>query len=258
MSGLVARKRLGQHFLHDPAVIARIIDAIRPEPGDTVVEIGGGQGALTRPLLSRLDRLEVIEADSRMVAVLEQLAPRERLAVQHADALECDYAALGAGRGPIRIVGNLPYNISTPLLFRFLKFRDSIQDMHLMLQREVVDRMLAAPGTRQYGRLTIMLAAWTRIERCFDIGPGAFRPPPRVWSTVVRIVPRREPRFTIADEAAFRRLVTLAFSMRRKTLRRILKGRLTEAELRAAGFDPAARPATLGPEEFARLSELTG
>jgi 16S rRNA (adenine1518-N6/adenine1519-N6)-dimethyltransferase len=127
-----------------------------------------------------------------------------------------------------------------------------------MLQKEVVTRMTAGPGSKQYGRLTVMLSAWTDIEACFDIGPGAFRPAPKVWSTFVRIVPRREPRFTIADEERFRRLVALAFSMRRKSLRRILKGRLTEAELAAAGFDPLARPETLSPEDFARLSELNG
>lgn len=258
MSELRARKRLGQHFLHDPAVLERIVNEIAPAADDTVVEIGGGQGALTRPLLSRLDRLDVVEADARMVAVLEQLAPRERLRVHHDDALQFDFDSLGAARGRLRIVGNLPYNISTPLLFHFLRYRDSIQDMHLMLQREVVERMIAEPGTKQYGRLTIMLAAWTRIERCFDIGPGAFRPPPKVWSTVVRILPRALPRFPVKDEAAFRRLVALAFSMRRKTLRRILKGTLSEADIRGAGFDPIARPETLSPEDFARLSELTG
>jgi 16S rRNA (adenine1518-N6/adenine1519-N6)-dimethyltransferase len=258
VSELRARKRLGQHFLHDPAVIVRIVDAIGPTSNDLVVEIGGGLGALTGPLLTRLDHLHVIEADARMVAVLEQLARSDRLSVHHADALAFSLDSLGAGPGQLRIVGNLPYNISTPLLFHFLRYRESIQDMHLMLQREVVERMTARPGTKQYGRLTIMLAGWTRIERCFDIGPGAFRPPPKVWSTVVRIVPRATARFPIADEAAFRRLVALAFSMRPKTLRRILKGTLSEADIVSAGFNPTARPETLSPEDFARLSELTG
>jgi len=180
-----------------------------------------------------------------------------RLSVHHADALRFDLATLTDGRGRLRVVGNLPYNISTPLLFRFLEYRELIADLHLMLQREVVDRMLAAPGSKQYGRLTIMLAAWTRIERCFDVGPGAFRPPPRVFSSVVRVLPRATARFPVGDADAFRRLVALAFSMRRKTLRRILKGRLDAAALAAAGFDPTARPETLSPEEFARLSELT-
>jgi 16S rRNA (adenine1518-N6/adenine1519-N6)-dimethyltransferase len=253
-----ARKRLGQHFLHDPAVIDRIVAEIAPARTDRIVEIGGGQGALTRPLLERVDRLDVIEADARFVPVLEALAPAAHLTVHHADALKFDFARLAGPAGRLRIVGNLPYNISTPLLFHFLQYRDRIADLVLMLQREVVDRMTADPGSKRYGRLTVMLAAWTDIEACFDIGPGAFNPPPKVWSTVVRIVPRTTPRFTIADEDGFRRLVALAFSMRRKTLRRILKGRLGEAALTAAGFDPTARPETLAPEDFARLSELTG
>ena len=257
MSAIRPRKSLGQNFLHDPAVIARIVREIAPARGDCVVEIGGGQGALTRPLLEQLDRLDVIETDARLVPVLAALAPADRLRVHHADALRFDYASLAPPGRMLRIVGNLPYNISTPLLFHFLAFRDCIDDLHLMLQKEVVDRMIAAPGSKTYGRLTIMLAAWTDIERCFDIGPGAFRPAPKVRSTVVRVVPRRVARFAIADERRFRELVALAFSMRRKTLRRILKGRLTEAEIEQAGFAPEARPETLAPEDFARLSELT-
>jgi 16S rRNA (adenine1518-N6/adenine1519-N6)-dimethyltransferase len=258
VSGIRPRKSLGQNFLHDPAVIARIVREIAPARDDRVVEIGGGQGALTRPLLERLDHLDVIETDARLVPVLAALAPADRLTVHRADALRFDFARLALPGRKLRIVGNLPYNISTPLLFHFLSFRDCIEDLHLMLQKEVVDRMVAAPGGKTYGRLTIMLAAWTDIERCFDIGPGAFKPAPKVRSTVVRIVPRREARFTIADEGRFRELVALAFSMRRKTLRRILKGRLSGEALERAGFAPEARPETLAPEDFARLSELTG
>jgi 16S rRNA (adenine1518-N6/adenine1519-N6)-dimethyltransferase len=250
-----ALKRLGQNFLHDPAVIGRIIDAIDPQPAERVVEIGPGRGALTKPLLERLRHLDVVETDRGLIPLLEALAPAQRLTVHHADALDFPLDRLGTD---LRVVGNLPYNISTPLLFRFLRFRRSIRDLHLMLQKEVVDRMTAVPGTRQYGRLTVMLAPWTDIEACFDIGPGAFRPAPKVWSTFVRIVPRGQPRFEIASEDKFRQLVALAFSMRRKTLRRILKGRLSEAALTAAGFDPMARPETLTPQEFARLSEATG
>jgi 16S rRNA (adenine1518-N6/adenine1519-N6)-dimethyltransferase len=258
MDRIRARKQLGQHFLHDPAVIARIVNAIAPARDDAMVEIGGGQGALTRPLLERLDHLDVIETDTRLVPLLEALAPSARLTVHRADALEFDFARLAPAGRTLRIVGNLPYNISTPLLFHFLRYRTSLRDLHLMLQKEVVERMAAAPGSKRYGRLTIMLAAWTDIEPCFDIGPGAFQPAPKVRSTLVRIVPRQQARFAIADEDAYRRLVALAFSMRRKTLRRILKGRLSEAELERAGFDPQARPETLAPQEFARLSELTG
>ncbi len=256
MKDLRARKRLGQHFLHDPAVIDRIVAAIAPARADLLVEIGGGQGALTRPLLERVDHLHVIETDRRFIPGLEALAPPERLTVHASDALRFAFDSLGPSG--IRVVGNLPYNISTPLLFHFLRYRGQLTDLHLMLQKEVVDRMLASPGSKRYGRLTIMLAAWTGIERCFDIGPGAFKPPPAVWSTLIRIRPLSTPKFAIADEDSFRRLVALAFSMRRKTLRRILKGRLDASEIERAGFDPSARPETLAPEEFARLSELTG
>ncbi len=258
MSAIRPRRSLGQNFLHDPAVIARIVREIAPARDDRVVEIGGGQGALTKPLLAQLDRLDVIETDARLVPVLAALAPADRLTVHRADALRFDYASLVHPGQKLRIVGNLPYNISTPLLFHFLEFRDCLRDLHVMLQKEVVDRMVARPGSKTYGRLTIMLAAWTDIERCFEIGAGAFKPAPKVRSAIVRIVPRREPRFAIADEDKFRQLVALAFSMRRKTLRRILKGRLSEAELEGAGFAPEARPETLAPEDFARLSALTG
>jgi 16S rRNA (adenine1518-N6/adenine1519-N6)-dimethyltransferase len=253
-----ASKRLGQHFLHDPAVIDRILREIAPARDDLMVEIGGGRGALTRPLLERLDRLHVIETDRRLVPLLKALAPPERLEVHAADALAFEFDGLAAGPASLRIVGNLPYNISTPLLFHFLRYRHSIRDLHLMLQKEVATRIAAGPGSKRYGRLTVMLAAWTRIEPCFDIGPGAFHPAPKVWSSLVRIVPRQQPSFAVTDEAAFARLVALAFSMRRKTLRRILKGRLSPAEIEAAGFDPGARPETLDPADFARLSELTG
>lgn len=253
-----ASKRLGQHFLHDPAVIDRILREIAPQRDDVVVEIGGGRGALTRSLLERLDRLHVVETDARLVPILRALAPADRLEVHEADALEFELDRLAPAPGTLRVVGNLPYNISTPLLFHFLEYRHSIRDLHLMLQKEVADRIAAEPGSKRYGRLTVMLAAWTRIESCFDIGPGAFHPAPRVWSSLVRITPFRQPKFTIADEAAFARLVAFTFSMRRKTLRRILKGRLSAAELEAAGFDPGARPETLAAEDFARLSELTG
>ena len=258
MSRVAARKALGQHFLHDPAVIDRAVSEIAPRPGDVMVEIGGGEGALTRPLLDRLGRLHVIETDPRLAAVLSDLATSGGLTVHQADALRFPLDRLGSGSRTLRVVGNLPYSISTPLLFHFLRYRDLILDLHLMLQKEVAARICARPDSKQYGRLTVMLAAWMDIERCFDIGPGAFRPPPRVWSTFVRIVPRPTPRFEIDDQAAFERLVALAFSMRRKTVRRILKGRLSASEILEAGFDPTLRPENLRPEDFARLSKLTG
>ena len=249
-----ARKSLGQHFLHDPAVIARIVAAVGPEPQDRVIEIGGGRGALTRPLLARLEHLEIVEIDRALAAELETLAPLPRLTVHHADALKFDFAALASASRELRIVGNLPYNISTPLLFKLLEQRDAIRDLHLMLQREVVRRMTAQPGNKEYGRLTVMLAAWTDIETLFDIGPGAFNPAPRVWSSFIRVRPRLEPRFAIADQRRFAALVAHLFSMRRKTLARALKGTLTREEIAALGIDPGARPETLEPTAFAQLA----
>jgi 16S rRNA (adenine1518-N6/adenine1519-N6)-dimethyltransferase len=252
-----AKKRLGQHFLHDPAVIRRLVAAIAPAPADRVVEVGPGLGALTRPLLEHLDRLHVVEVDRELAANLpSRVAQPERLVVHEADALRFDFASLASGPRSVRVVGNLPYNISTPLLFHLLAFGDAIADMHVMLQREVVDRMTASPGGKEYGRLTVMLAAAARCEACFDVGPGAFTPPPKVWSTVVRITPSA-PDFAIGDRERFASLVAHLFSMRRKTLGRALKGRLTAAQIAAAGIDPIARPETLSPADFAKLAALS-
>ena len=251
-----AKKRLGQHFLHDPAVIRRLVAAIAPEPADLVVEIGPGPGALTSPLLERLEQLHVVEIDRALAADLPlRVAHPERLVVHAADALRFDFGALAVGSRMLRVVGNLPYNISTPLLFRLLEFEHAIKDMHVMLQREVVERMTAKPGGKDYGRLTVMLAAAARCEALFDVGPGAFTPPPKVWSTVVRITPRK-PDFPLADRDRFAALVAHLFSMRRKTLGRALKGRLTAEQIRSVGIDPAARPETLAPPDFATLAAL--
>jgi len=251
------KKRLGQHFLHDPAVIRRIVATIRPQPGDTMVEIGGGPGALTIPLSEKLERLHVVEVDRELAAALpDRMAQPERLVVHEADALKFDFGALATGPRSLRVVGNLPYNISTPLLFHLLEFVAVIKDLHVMLQREVVDRMTAPPGGKDYGRLTVMLALWVRAERCFDIGPGAFTPPPKVWSTVVRLVPHAAPPFPVQDHARFARLVAQLFSMRRKTLGRSLKGWLTPEQITGVGIDPKARPETLAPADFARLAAL--
>ena len=252
-----AKKRLGQHFLHDPAVIRRIVDAIRPQPGDTMVEIGGGPGALTIPLSEKLERLHVVEVDRELAAALpSRVAHPERLVVHEADALKFDFGALATGPRSLRVVGNLPYNISTPLLFHLLEFAAVIKDLHVMLQREVVERMTAPPGGKDYGRLTVMLALSVRAEACFDIGPGAFTPPPKVWSTVVRLVPHAAPPFPVQDHARFARLVAQLFSMRRKTLGRSLKGWLTPEQIAGVGIDPKARPETLAPADFARLAAL--
>jgi 16S rRNA (adenine1518-N6/adenine1519-N6)-dimethyltransferase len=254
---VAARKRFGQHFLHDPAVIRKIVTAVAPRRTDNLIEIGGGLGALTAPLLDKVDTLHVIEIDSRLADALDGLAGETaRLIVHRGDALEFDFAALGSAERPLRVVGNLPYNISTPLLFRLLECRSSIGDIHVMLQKEVVTRMTARPGGKEYGRLTVMLAAWTEIEACFDIGPGAFSPPPKVWSTFVRVTPRPVPLFAIGDERRFANLVAHLFSMRRKTIGRSLRGRIPADAILAAGIDPRARPENLAPADFARLAEL--
>ena len=252
-----AKKRLGQHFLHDPGVIRRIVDAIRPLRGDTMVEIGGGPGALTAPLVDKLDRLHVVEVDRDLADALPgRVANPERLVVHTGDALKFDFGALATGPRSLRVVGNLPYNISTPLLFHLLSFGTAIKDLHVMLQREVVERMTASPGGKEYGRLTVMLALWAKSEVCFHIGPGAFSPPPKVWSTVVRMTPHESPPFAVRDKQRFAALVAHVFSMRRKTLGRALKGRITPEQIAAAGIDPRARPETLAPAELAKLAAL--
>ena len=252
-----AKKRLGQHFLHDPGVIRRLVEVIRPLPGDAMVEIGGGPGALTIPLAAKLERLHVVEVDRELAAALpSRVAHPERLVVHEADALAFDFGALAPGPRSLRVVGNLPYNISTPLLFHLATFAPAIKDLHVMLQREVVERITAAPVGKEYGRLTVMLSLFARSEVCFDVGPGAFRPAPRVWSTVVRLVPHAAPPFAVMDRARFASLVAHLFSMRRKTLGRSLKGRLTAEAIASAGIDPKARPETLAPADFARLAAL--
>ncbi len=251
----VARKRFGQHFLHDPQVIARILDAIAPRPGERIVEVGPGRGALTWGLLARARRLDAIEIDRDLAAGLKADGRAGAgLTVHVQDALATDFASLRADGAPLRIVGNLPYNISTPLLFRLLEQRAAIGDMHFMLQKEVVDRMAAQPGSKDYGRLTVMLAAYAEVDGLFEVGPGAFQPRPKVWSAVVRLRPSAEPRFAIGTDRVLRMLVTNAFSHRRKTLRNGLKGFLSGEEIEACGIDPNLRPEVLAPAAFGLLA----
>ena len=232
------RKRFGQHFLHDPRVLARIVDAVSPVPQDFIVEIGPGEGALTAPLLQRAKKLAVIELD-RDLAV--RLRGMPGVTVHEGDALEFDYAQFPAG---MRLVGNLPYNISTPLLFRLARYAERVRDMHFMLQLEVVERMVAKPSTPAYGRLSVALQARFGMEKLFNVSKGAFRPPPKVESAVVRMVPRPQP--LKVDEDLLRR----AFSARRKQLRNALPG----VDFARAGIDPALRAENLSPEDYARLS----
>ena len=249
------RKRFGQHFLHDRNVIRRIIDAIAPTPGDRVVEIGPGRGALTWDLLQRAHRLDVIEIDRDLAQSLQN-DPRgaKGLQVHVQDALDADFDRLRGAGGALRIVGNLPYNISTPLLFRLLSQRSAIADMHFMLQKEVVDRMTAEPGNRTYGRLTVMLAAVAEVEKLFDVGPGAFQPKPKVWSAIVRLRPTLVPRFEIGDDGVLRTVVTAAFSQRRKILSNGLKGFLTPEQIESCGIDSQLRPEALTPAQFGLLA----
>jgi 16S rRNA (adenine1518-N6/adenine1519-N6)-dimethyltransferase len=250
-----ARKRFGQHFLHDPAVLERIVGAVSPGPDEHLIEIGPGRGALTRGLLRRpIASLDVLEIDRDLAAALAaELAGDARVVVHSVDALAFDLGALAAQRGSrLRLVGNLPYNISTPLLFHSLASAHALSDLHVMLQREVVARITAQPGTSEYGRLTIMLAPWVRSERLFDIGPGAFQPPPRVWSSVLRMTMRHEPAFPLPPR--FAAIVSTAFAHRRKTLRNALRGLRTAEQIAACGLDPSARPETLSPQAFAALA----
>jgi 16S rRNA (adenine1518-N6/adenine1519-N6)-dimethyltransferase len=249
-----ARKRFGQHFLHDPAIIARIVAAIAPKPGEHLVEIGPGLGALTLPLLAQIPELDAVEIDRDAIRELRAKIIGAGLRIHEDDVLKFDIATLRTDARPLRLVGNLPYNISTPLLFRLIEQREHIRDMHFMLQKEVVDRMAAQPDTADYGRLTIMLAPWVKVESLFDIGPGAFRPPPRVMSSIVRLTPHASTPFAIADQAVFARVVAAAFAQRRKTLRNALKSLLPEAAIVRAGIDPNARGETVSPAGFAALA----
>ena len=249
-----ARKRFGQHFLHDPAVLQRIVQVVAPVPGEHIVEIGPGQGALTALLLARAGRMDAVEIDRDLAALLRQRWP-DTLTLHESDALKFDFEALARERGgPLRIVGNLPYNISTPLLFHLLDTVEHVLDMHVMLQKEVVERMAAEPGSDAYGRLTVMLAPRLDVQWLFDVGPGAFQPPPRVWSAVARLTVRPEPLFAIPE--AYGRVVAAAFSQRRKTIRNSLRGLVAAEAWEATGVDPGARPEVLSPAQFAALAAL--
>jgi 16S rRNA (adenine1518-N6/adenine1519-N6)-dimethyltransferase len=246
------RKRYGQHFLHDRGVIAKIVAAIDPQPDDVIVEIGPGTGALTAPLLDRLTRLHAVEIDRDLATELADRYPR--LCVHRGDVLKFDFEQLPEG---LRVVGNLPYNISTPLLFRLVEVAGRVSDAHFMLQKEVVDRMVAAPSTAEYGRLSVMLQYRFEMRKLFDVKPGAFRPPPKVDSAVVRLVPRREG-LAANDAAALARVVTAAFTKRRKQLRNALAGVVDEPGLRALGIDPRLRPENLGVPQYVAIANAVG
>ena len=247
------RPRLGQHFLVDPHYIDRSIAAIAPRPSDALLEIGPGRGALTDPLLARAGTLDAIEIDRGLAS---RLASRRGLRVHAGNALDWPLGSIAPDGKRLRIVGNLPYRISTPLLFRFFEQSACIEDLHLMLQREVVERMVAPPGTSAYGRLSVMVRCHAVAETLFEVPPEAFRPPPRVWSAFVRL--RIHGSRTLEDPDGFRRLVSRAFSHRRKRLGNALRGVLGEEAMHAVGIDPDRRPATLTFEEFATLARAAG
>ncbi|UYB51547.1 16S rRNA (adenine(1518)-N(6)/adenine(1519)-N(6))-dimethyltransferase RsmA [Xanthomonas sp. AM6] len=251
-----AKKSLGQHFLSDRDYIDSIVRAVNPKPDDLLVEIGPGQGAITFPLLRRHGRLTVIEFDRDLIAPLTAAAAGVgELTILNRDVLSVDFAELAAG-GRIRLVGNLPYNISSPILFHALDHAAAIADMHFMLQKEVVDRMAAAPGSKVYGRLSVMLQAYCEVTSLFVVPPGAFRPPPKVDSAVVRLVPRAPQDIGIADPRRFADVVRAAFGQRRKTLRNALGGVCDAAQFEAAGVRPDARAEQLEVADFVRLANV--
>ncbi|MGH8550224.1 MAG: 16S rRNA (adenine(1518)-N(6)/adenine(1519)-N(6))-dimethyltransferase RsmA [Methylococcales bacterium] len=251
------RKRFGQNFLHDPSVVAEILAVIHPQRHEHLVEIGPGTGALTDPLLSRCDFLDAIEIDRDLAARLKiQYSGSAKLKVLCADALDVNFTDLRKSTEQLRIIGNLPYNISTPLLFHLLEQQSCIRDMHFMLQKEVVDRICAEPGSKVFGRLSVMLQFHCDAEKLFEVSSCSFRPAPKVNSAVVRLMPRPSPKYSVTDIAALKTLVGQAFSRRRKTLRNALNGYLSADEIASTGVSPSVRAETVGVADFTRLSDL--
>jgi 16S rRNA (adenine1518-N6/adenine1519-N6)-dimethyltransferase len=251
-----ARKRFGQNFLTDSGVISRIVDTIDPGADQLILEIGPGQAALTQPLADSGAELVLLEIDRDLAARLTtRFAARDNVRVCTGDALKMDFSELTAGRR-FRLVGNLPYNISTPLLFHVLQWGALIEDMHFMLQKEVVKRMAASPGGKTWGRLSLMCQYRCAVTPLFDVPPSAFSPAPKVDSAIVRLVPHVEPPVHIGDFQSFETVVGRAFSQRRKTLRNSLRGMVEASDMESAGIDPGARPETLGLREFALLSGM--
>ena len=251
-----ARKRFGQHFLHDQNIIARLLRAINPQPGDALVEIGPGQGALTYPLLDRCQKLTAIELDKDLIPILERgAAAHGELTLINQDILQTDIAALPL-TPPLRIVGNLPYNISTPLMFHLLAQSAAIKDMHFMVQKEVAQRIIARVGDRHYGRLSIMMQYYCDSDYLFDVAPGCFSPPPKVDSAIIRLIPHAQPAVQVDDLDLLSEVVKAAFSQRRKTIGNSLKKLLERAQIESAQIDPRQRAENLSLQDFARLANL--
>jgi 16S rRNA (adenine1518-N6/adenine1519-N6)-dimethyltransferase len=250
-----AKKRFGQNFLVDEQIIADIIRAIRPVAVDNMVEIGPGLGALTRPLLKLLNRLHVVEIDRDIITRLKADYPQDKIVIHEGDALKFNITEIPA---PLRIVGNLPYNISSPLLFHFADYAAHISDMHFMLQNEVVERMVAEPSTPAYGRLSVMLQYRFYMEKLLDVPPESFRPAPKVDSAIVRMIPIPKTDIPVNDEKNFAEIVMAAFGQRRKTLRNTLRGYLPESDFAQLGIDAQLRAENLGYLEYAKISNWIG
>ncbi|PXF29946.1 ribosomal RNA small subunit methyltransferase A [Pokkaliibacter plantistimulans] len=257
--GFQARKRFGQNFLHDAGIIGRIIRAINPQPGQRIVEIGPGMGALTQDLIAAAGQLDVVELDRDLIPILRTNLFRhlDTLRVHEADALKFDFSSLlHEPAEQLRVVGNLPYNISTPLIFHLLSYQSRIKDMHFMLQKEVVERMAAGPGDNNYGRLSIMTQYYCQVVPLFLVGPGAFNPPPKVDSAIVRLAPYTELPHPAQSLPALDLVVRTAFSQRRKTLRNTLKPLLEASHIESLGINPGDRPEHLSLQDYVRLSDL--
>lgn len=253
----IPRKRFGQNFLHDQTVIYNILGSLQAQANEHWVEIGPGQGALTKPLLDKGLRLEVVELDRDLVTWLQkQFAGQPHLTIHSADALNFDFAGLAQAGEKLRVIGNLPYNISTPLLFHLLENSNVIEDMTFMLQKEVVDRICAPPGSKTYGRLSIMMQYYCETEFLFEVPPESFEPPPKVTSAIIKLTPHSQPPVIVENLPQLGRIITQAFSQRRKTLRNALRTIIDETDLLKLDIDPTRRPETLSLTEFAAISNF--
>jgi 16S rRNA (adenine1518-N6/adenine1519-N6)-dimethyltransferase len=251
MKGHVARKRFGQNFLVDQGIISGIISAIDPKRDDVVVEIGPGLGAITEPLLARLEHLHVVEIDRDLIARLKKQHTRERMTIHEGDALAFDFASIGSN---LRLVGNLPYNISTPLLFHLAEYVGIVRDMHFMLQKEVVERMVAIPGDSDFSRISVMLQYRFHLEWLIDVPPESFNPPPKVQSAVVRLIPKDVSELTAKSQDKLSLVVQAAFAQRRKMLRNTLKTTLSDAGFAELGIDPTCRAEDVPVEDYVRIA----
>lgn len=252
------KKQFGQNFLNNGRIIDQIVASIRPRPDDHMVEIGPGEAALTAPLIDIVNKLDIIEIDNDLIGPLKiKFACKPAFNLHHTDALKFDYASLlSESETDLRVVGNLPYNISSPLMFHLLNYAEQITDMHFMLQKEVVDRLTAEPGIKAYGRLSVMIQYACQTEYLFTVGPENFTPPPKVDSAIVRLIPYKTKPFVADDEKAFKDVVRQAFSQKRKTLRNTLKGWLDAEQIEQCGIDPSARAETISVEKFVQLANL--